>query len=79
MISLETKVNGLLIGCAYIVNKGQVDNGDGPCVYSVEYYRMGKEPAILNFKVVHHSEDGFEKLSLIIYKKIDNILKNKRN
>ena len=79
MMSLETRVNGFLIGYTYILNKGQVDIENASNIYDIEHHRMGKKPSVINFKVIHNFEDGFEKLSLIIYERIDEILKNKKN
>ena len=75
-MSIETKINGVLIGYTCIVNKGQIQEG-ALHRYSVNHYRFGKQPSSFQFDVVHNREDGFEKLSFIIYERINELLDKK--
>lgn len=76
MLSIETRINGNLIGVSYIHNESLVDNQEqGECIYFVEYHRMNKEPPVIRFNVKHKREEGAEKLSLLIYKELDKRLK----
>ena len=79
MISIETKVNGRLIGYANIVNTAIPCDGElKKCfVYSVEYHQIGRDGSITKFNVVHNPEDGIEKLTEIVYKEISKRLKRK--
>ncbi len=79
MITLESRVNGELIYHIYAVNKSEVYSKKGVQTYHVKCYRVSKKPLLLNFKVTHNAEEGIEKLSLIIYKKLDNILKKNKD
>lgn len=74
MLSLETRINGVLIGYINVHNEIMADK-DNNHIYNVDYYSFGKEPYKLNFKVKHNREEGAEKLLLLIYKEIDKILK----
>jgi len=73
MLSIETRVNGNLIGFAYVHNEMIIE--EGKTVYSVEYYRVNRFPDVLRFRVLHNPKEGAEKLSLLIYKGIDKRLK----
>lgn len=72
--SLETRINGQLIGFAYGVNKGLQSNSKD--LYEIEYHRITKEPSIIKFNILHNPEEGIEKLSSLIYNKINQELKN---
>jgi hypothetical protein len=76
MLSIETRINGTLIGVAYVHNESLInETGEGECVYSVEYHRINKEPPVIKFKIKHRREEGAEKLSLLIYTELDKRLK----
>jgi hypothetical protein len=76
MLSIETRINGNLIGVAYVHNESLIDDiGTGECVYFVGYHRMNKEPPVIRFNVKHKREEGAEKLSLLIYRELDKRLK----
>jgi hypothetical protein len=77
MLSIETRVNGNLISHLYIHNE-MIFEGD-KTVYSVEYYRINKEPAVIKFVIKHNRSEGAEKLSLLIYREIDKRLKKEKN
>ena len=74
MFSLEVRANGKLLGCAYVENKLQLN--DGKFLYYVEYHRMGLKPNIINFNVIYKREEGAEGLVLMIFKEIDKRLKS---
>lgn len=75
-MSIENRVNGILIGFGYVVNETFIDEEN--CLYSVEYHRVGKKPNVVNLSVIHKREEGAEKLSLLIYSELDKILKKKK-
>jgi hypothetical protein len=76
MLSIETRINGTLIGVAYVHNELYLEGKEeGECVYLVEYHRLNKEPPVIRFNVKHKREEGAEKLSLLIYKELDKRLK----
>ena len=76
MLSIETRINGTLIGVAYVHNEIYlIDKEEGECIYSVEYHRFNKEPSVIKFNVKHKREEGAEKLSLLIYRELDKRLK----
>jgi hypothetical protein len=76
MLSIETRVNGCLIGFAYVHNEMSLDGKDeGECKYSVEYHRVNREPSVIRFNIKHKREEGAEKLSLLIYRELDKRLK----
>jgi hypothetical protein len=80
MLSVETRVNGSLVGTAFVYNELSLDdNIEGECLYSVEYHRINKEPPVIKFKVKHRREEGIEKLSFLIYRRLDQRLKKESN
>lgn len=60
MFSVELKVNGMLVGHAYGVNKGHVDNSIY-CKYRWHYYDVAKE-AMHNGFIKHDPSKGLEQL-----------------
>lgn len=80
MLSIETRVNGELIGCAHAVRKMQayIDD-DKKFYYYVEYHKIGLENRIVNFRVIHNPEEGAEKLILKVYQELAKILKREEN
>jgi len=74
-MSIETRVNGNLIGYVHIRNVSQVD--DENFIYHVEYHQFDKGSKVINFDVAHKKSNSSEKLSLIIYQEINRILKKK--
>lgn len=72
-MSLETRINGRLIGIAEIRNV--LDVGEGNYSYEVKYHRMGKDSEIIEFDIVHKREDGAEALALMVYNKLEKELK----
>jgi len=74
-MSIETKVNGNLIGYAHIKNTSQIDGEN--FMYHVEYHQFDKGSKVINFDVVHKKSDSSEKLSLIVYQRVNKILKQK--
>ncbi len=78
MLSLETRVNGVLIGCAYIHNES-VQDDKGNCLYNVEYHRFDRKPSVIRFNLTHKREEGAEKLILKIYEEITKRLKKGAN
>jgi hypothetical protein len=80
MLSIETRVNGQLIGYAYVLNKGQADiDNDKNCFYYVEYHKIGLKSQIMNFRVVHNREEDAEELSLLIYIEVCKRLKKRQS
>ena len=65
MLSVETKINGKLIGRARIENLRRM--GDGRYFYHVEYAQLDGEQKKLNFDVIHDREEGEEELVFLIY------------
>ena len=76
MLALETRINGIPIGFAYVVRKTSLDNND--YIYAVEYHRIGRKPSVINFKIVHNRDEEAEKLSLLIYEELYKRLKKVR-
>lgn len=73
MFSLETRVNGMLIGYAHVVRKIIIDWEN--YIYYVEYFRPEREPSVIRFNITHKREEGAEKLVLKVYREIDKILR----
>lgn len=73
MLTLENRIDGILIGCAYVYNIGSLDK-KGRYSYAVEYHRFDKEPPVLKFEIKHKKDDGVEKLSLLVYEGMNGIL-----
>ena len=74
MITSEIKVNSDLIGHIYCVNKKEIKQED--CyVYQGKFYRIGEGAIEITFSIKHKRKDGFEKLMLLIWKKINKELK----
>jgi len=48
-MSIETKINGNLIGYASVENKGEVFKKE--ILYSVEYHFIGREPNVSEFNI----------------------------
>ncbi len=74
MISLETRINGNLIGHAYVENEMCLDT-EGNYLYNVRYMRPKGEPPVIEFNVQHKREDGVEILIFLIYEEIGKRLK----
>ena len=72
MMALETRINGMLIGMAYIRNTGSLSGEK--TVYDVRYLRPEGEPSVIEFQVVHVREKGAESLALAVYQGINKIL-----
>lgn len=72
MLSIEMRVNGALIGYIDIRNQSKMD---GIYFYSVKYRKIGEKPRLLSFSVAHKREEGAEKLALLTYQKISELLK----
>lgn len=69
MMTIEVRINGCLIGHAYIVNQGMSKTGQ--CCYSYEYYHVGKatevksaKGALKSGKIEHKREQGAEALAM---------------
>jgi hypothetical protein len=77
MFSLENRINGVLVGYAYVKNESPIDE-DVYC-YHVEYHRIGKKPNIISFDIAHVKEEGAEKLVFLIYQRIYEKIKNSEN
>ncbi|VVB82291.1 Uncharacterised protein [uncultured archaeon] len=75
MYTLENRINGILIGFTYVQNEKEVGNGNYS--YSVQHYRINKTPSVIKFKIIHKRDEGAEKLSLLIYKEIEKIIKER--
>lgn len=76
MLSIETRINGILIGYASVTRKLQADlDNDKNYIYYVEYHKIGLKSRIINFRVVHNIDEGAEKLVLLVYQEIDKRLK----
>lgn len=76
MLILENRINGFLIGCAYVSNELQVDEENFS--YRVEYHRFNQKPNILYFDLIHKREEGAEKLALLVYEEVSKKLKRSR-
>ncbi|MCX6747116.1 MAG: hypothetical protein NTU63_03215 [Candidatus Pacearchaeota archaeon] len=74
MLSLETRINGTLIGYTYIKNELNQDN-DGNYLYEVEHCRFDRKPNVIGFNLLHKREDGAERLLFLVYREIDKRLK----
>lgn len=74
MLSLETRINGILISYTSIENQ-LIDDGEGNFIYKVEHYRLDKKPSVIQFNILHKREEGAEKLALLIFREIDKRLK----
>lgn len=72
MLSLETRVNGVLIGLVNVKNE-MISDGKKNYLYGVEAYGLGEDKYNFNFEIRHNRSDGAEKLLLKIYEKIDKI------
>lgn len=80
MLSLETRVNGELIGYAYVNKKQQADiHNSKNYIYYVEYHKIGLRSKVIHFRIVHNVEEGAEKLVLKVYQEIDKILKKENH
>jgi hypothetical protein len=75
MMSIETRINGILINYMSIVR--EVNLPEGFYLYDIEYFRPERSPKILEFQVRHKREEGAEKLALIIYQKVNKLLGKK--
>jgi hypothetical protein len=75
MLSVETRINGCLVGCAYVHNEFSINDKETEGVYYVEYHRFDREPKVTEFRIKHKREEGAEKLLLLIYKELDKRLK----
>ena len=54
MMSLETRINGKLIGYAHIVNKTEVLMEDKVIAnYKVEYFRPENTPSVISFEITY--------------------------
>jgi len=73
MLSIETKINGKLTGRVYVTNLHPM--GDGKYFYHVEYIQFDRKQKKINFEVIHDRENGMEGLSLLVYQKINEMLK----
>lgn len=62
MITVEIKINGMLIGHILAVNEAPIDIDTGRFVYRWEYYQPDKSKTLLHGVCVHRREDGCEKL-----------------
>ena len=76
-MSLETRINGRLIGVANVRNT-LISDEPGYDLYEIKYLRMDGDPPIVEFNVLHKREDGAEALALLVYQEIDRELKNSK-
>jgi hypothetical protein len=76
MLILENRINGFLIGCAYVSNELQVDKENFS--YHIEYHRFNQKPNILYFDLIHNRKEGAEKLALLVYEEVSKKLKRGR-
>jgi len=76
MMSIETRIGGSLISCAYVSNELQIDKEN--FAYHVEYHRFNKKPNVISFNLVHKREEGAEKLVFLVYTEINKKLKGSR-
>lgn len=65
MMSLELRINNMIIGVAYIVNTMAEDRGK--TIYNVSYFRPDRIQEFFKFSVKHKREEGAEKLALKVY------------
>lgn len=76
MLTIEYKINGILIGQIYAHNEGFNETFD-KCTYKYHYYSTGgnnNEGLLINGRVDHFRKDGFEKLAFILGEEISNRL-----
>jgi hypothetical protein len=59
MLTVEYRVNGQLIGCTHIHNKGMLPEYEGRFVYD---YAHHSEDGCCNGSILHDRKDGFEVL-----------------
>lgn len=78
MISIETRVNGVLLGYIYARNAKEVDEAKGIYTYEVEFYKPEGKPPLMEFSVRHKRDEGFEKLALIVYKEVNRRIKERK-
>ena len=75
MMSIETRVNGQLIGYAQIIRQFHLEKDT--YLYSVEYHKIGIDAKIFSFDVTHDLTKGSERLTQIVYGEISKRLKTK--
>lgn len=68
MMTVEVKVNGSVIGVAYIQNVE--DLHEGKCRYLAEYYELGNG-CKKTTKIIHNRSDGAAKLILKVFQWIN--------
>jgi hypothetical protein len=78
MLSIEMSVRCVSTGDVYAENMGVADpaDADNPKIYRyhVVYHKYGPDARVLNFDITHNEEEGIEKLTSLIFQKIDTIL-----
>jgi len=74
MLTIESRINGQIMN---ISNTGLEMREE--VVYSVECYRMGREPPVMKFNVLHKREKGAEELTLRVYQKVRQEIKKYEN
>jgi len=73
MLSIDVKVNGHLIGHAYVVNTGVPV--EEKCLYKIEYHVIGIDPRGINFEVFHNPDDGAGVLCELVYRELNKVNK----
>lgn len=61
MITVEIKINGIIVGCIYAINKGKNHCMPDHCNYKFEYWRPG-EGAVTTGTLLHKTVDGADAL-----------------
>ena len=68
MLVLETRVNEKSIDIIRVVDKKLIKSGEYE--YFVECHRFTRKPSLIKFSIFHEMENGTEELSLRIYKRL---------
>lgn len=76
MLTVETKIQGVVISYLYVVNTG-ISTPDG-VLYKAEYFMPQRNPLAVNFDFVHKPEEKAEKLLAICYAHLFETLKDTR-
>jgi len=72
-MSIELKVNGILIGKVYIKNEGHISGKSDLCNYYVKYSRA-RDERIIETYIEHKRGDGAEKLAEIVFKAVSELM-----
>lgn len=76
MLTVEYKINGIMIAHTYIVNKGPMTDADDHTIYKFEHYRVN-EGVVARGSVVHDQRNGAEVLVSKILKLVERPRKEK--